>query len=147
MDEQNRWLPSELINVMLEQSSTSVSADIRQILLNFLEVLDSLDRLVKLTSSIPQQSESEASNWSNHLQTLREQLLKVFEQAGVTFFDCVGQPFDPERHKAVETIERRDIDNYTVIEQVTRGCEWHGTILRIAQVIVAKCPNKLSSWD
>lgn len=141
MDHQNRLLTRELLETVLRHSDKAEKPDLAQILLNFLEVLDSLDRLEKLASSVSAQPDTGSVQWAGHLQTLREQLLKAFEQAGVTFFDCTGFPFDPERHRAVEAVQRSDVDDYTVVEQVVRGCEWHGKVLRFAQVIVARRPS------
>lgn len=113
----------------------------RRILLDFLDVLDSLDRLVALAEPIASTDDDPATNWLEHLRTLRNQLLETFRLAGVGFFECVGQRFDPSRHEAMETVQRHDVDDYTVVEELSRGCEWRGHVLRFARVVVARRPD------
>ena len=138
MDEQDRWLTSALIDATLRNAAKADAPDLRQVLLGFLEVLDSLDRLVAQAASTSEQQVAEPAGWLDHLQALRRQLLGVFEHAGVTFFESVGQPFEPARHEAVKAVQRPDLADYTVIEEFARGCEWHGERLRYARVVVAR---------
>jgi molecular chaperone GrpE (heat shock protein) len=127
-----------VLDAMAQYTAEPKESSPRQILLNFLDVLDSLERLVTIADLAADQSGSGASDWSEHLYALRRQMLDAFEQAGVTFFDCVGQPFDPERQEAVKTVQRHDVDDYTVVEEIARGCERRGEVLRFARVIVAR---------
>ncbi len=139
MNNQDKNWTNLVMNSILEKSPKDETHLSRQLLLDFLKVLDSLDRLVTIAhSSAKPQPESGGSGWLSHLQALQKQLLDVFEHAGVTFFDCAGQSFDPNRHESVKAVKRHDIKDYTIIEEVSRGCEWHGEILRYAKVVVAR---------
>ena len=102
--------------------------EVRQILLDFLEVLDALDRLIVLGNA-PQEGS---------LVTLRRQMVGAFERAGVRFIDSLGQPFDPHRHTAIEARPDAAQAPGTIVEEVRRGCDWQGELLRPAQVIVIK---------
>ncbi len=136
MPDSDRCLTDAVISSALKQRTDSKECDLREILLHFLEVLDSLDRLIKIAAKSPPQSEG--MGWLAHLRALRTQLIEAFLCAGVTFFDSVDKPFDPERQEAVEVIQRHDVDDYTVIEEINRGCEWQREVLRFARVVVAR---------
>lgn len=102
--------------------------EMRRILLDFLEVLDALERLIALGDASKKGS----------LVTLRRQMVGAFERAGIRFFDSVGQPFDPHRHMAIETRVDADQAQGIIVEEIRRGCEWDGGVLRSAQVVVAE---------
>ncbi len=105
--------------------------EIRNLLLNFLEVLDSLDRLIALQQNVS----------VDNLVALRQQLLNIFNKTQVSFYDTVGHPFDPMKQETIETKKDTTVEPGTVIEELRRGCEWQGELLRYAQVIVAKDNN------
>lgn len=138
MTDSKCWLTSSVINTVMQRSSHSNESDWREILLHFLEVLDSLDRLINIAGAVASQDGIKEGRWLDHLQTLRIQMIEAFTSAGVSFFDTVGKPFNPGRHEAIEAVQRSDVDDYTIIEEITRGCEWQGEILRFAKVIVAR---------
>ncbi|MFO1432352.1 MAG: nucleotide exchange factor GrpE [Candidatus Competibacteraceae bacterium] len=132
-----------LLNVWLQEATRQpIEAvemrEYQRVLLDFLDVLDSLDRLVTLAEPTAPRADDPTITWIEHLRTLRNQLLESLRRAGVDFFECIGQRFDPSRHEAVETIQRYDVDDYTVVEQLIRGCEWRGHVLRFARVVVAR---------
>jgi molecular chaperone GrpE len=72
---------------------------------------------------------------------VHQQLLTAFAGQGVIFFACVGQAFDPARHEAIEVVERSDLPDNTVLEEINRGCTWRGQVLRCAQVVLARNPG------
>jgi len=136
------WLKTYLTHTDFENTPTGKD-DVRQGLLGFLEVLDSLDRLIKVVDSTESRSKEKVASWADNLRTLRQQIFQAFADAGVTFFDCEGQPFDPNRHQAVKSVQRQDVDDYMVLETWTRGCEWRGSLLREARVVVGRNPAKM----
>jgi molecular chaperone GrpE len=110
---------------MLAAREQAHQAEVRRILLGFLEVLDALDRAA---------SEREASP---SLNAIRKQLLNACKQAGIHFFKSRGQPFDPLRHRALEAHAGK-VATEIVTEEITRGCEWNGELLRPAGVVVTR---------
>ncbi len=138
MDDQDREWASVLIKADGQRVERTETQNLRQVLLNFLEVLDSLDRLLA-PGALTEQSPGFGS--SEHLQVLRSQLIDIFEHSGVAFFNCIGQPFDPTRHEALKAVQSHEHDDYTIMEVITRGCEWRGKVLRFARVVVARNPG------
>lgn len=52
--------------------------------------------------------------------------------------DCVGQPFDSERMKAVDQEARPDVTQGTILEVVRDGYTWNKTLFRMAEVKIAQ---------
>lgn len=110
----------------------------RKLLLDFLEVLDSLDRLLAWVERDASPQNTPQAQWAGHLLTLRGQLLEAFKHADVSFFDSHGQRFNPARHEAVEIVRQPGAEDYRIVEELARGCEWRGQVLRFARVVVAR---------
>jgi molecular chaperone GrpE len=70
---------------------------------------------------------------------VHEQAIAVAERLGYPRFDDVGKPFDPHRHEAVASIEGAGAPG-TVIAAIRPGYGRDDTILRPADVVVAKAP-------
>lgn len=67
---------------------------------------------------------------------------KVLERYGVTGIESVGQPFDPNVHEALQTVEVEDAEPGRVVEEVQRGYLLHGRVLRPALVSVSTAPEQ-----
>lgn len=98
-----------------------------------LPVLDNLQRA------------TEAAETGNSLEVIGEgirQTASSFENAlaaaGVEPIDAVGQPFDPELHDAVETVEVEPEDEGKVIADYARGYKIGDRLLRPARVKVGR---------
>jgi len=136
----NRWLTSDMINKVQKATSDSGSeeAALRKLLLDFLEILDSVDRMKRLSKS----KHITTAGWGRQMDALHTQVVQALEEAGVVFEDSLGKSFDPAWHEAVGRVERNDLPNYTITEVVERGCGWRGKTLRAARVIVSYHSNK-----
>ncbi len=110
---------------MLAAREQAHKAEVRRILLGFLEALDAVDRAASERGASP------------GLNAIRKQLVSACEGAGIHFFKSRGQPFDPLRHRALEAHVGK-VAAETVVEEVTRGCEWNGELLRPAGVVVTR---------
>jgi len=72
------------------------------------------------------------------LKLLLSNLEKLLEKEGVTYIDCKGKPFDHTVHHAISTVEPKDCEEGTVVEEVKKGYKLGDKLLRPCQVIVAK---------
>jgi len=72
------------------------------------------------------------------LDMLHRQLVDVLKGVGVEEISAVGKPLDPEKHEVVNSVERDDVPENTVVEEVRKGYQLNGKVLRTALVIVAK---------
>ena len=95
----------------------------------FLPVLDNFQLALKSTGSADQ------------LRTGVELIVKQMEEAlrglNVQAVETVGSVFDPKVHEALEMVERSDVPDHQVLEEVRRGYRIRERLLRPALVRVA----------
>lgn len=136
MNNKDNLMNSYLMDAVISRAFADDNSELRQVLLEFLEVLDSLDRLVKI--AVEEVEKKSAKEQSGLLQVLQKQLFNTFKRIGVEFFDCKGQPFNPNQHEAIKVFSSPDFADNIILEEVVRGCNWKGKLLRSAKVIVAR---------
>lgn len=73
--------------------------------------------------------------------TLRE-FQRVMEKFGVTPIPAIGKPFDPALHHAMSQVERTDVEDQTVVEEMRRGYMLGDKVLRASMVSVSKLADK-----
>jgi molecular chaperone GrpE len=71
------------------------------------------------------------------VELIHRDFLNALERLGVRSFNAVGEVFDPQRHEAVARVERADVADQTVVDEVQRGYLFHDRVLRPARVVVA----------
>ena len=102
----------------------------RAILLKILEVVDSFDRGLQLTSGLPE-------SLAEGFHVISRQLQNILKGEGVTPMETLGQAFDPELHEAVATIGDGSQTLGTIVAELSRGYLWQDELLRPAKVSVA----------
>ncbi|HEY6444848.1 MAG TPA: nucleotide exchange factor GrpE [Acidobacteriaceae bacterium] len=100
----------------------------------FLPVLDNFQLALKATGSADQ------------LRTGVELIVKQMEEAlrglNVQPVEAVGAVFDPKVHEALDMVERSDVPDHQVLEEVRRGYRIRDRLLRPALVRVASNPQQ-----
>jgi molecular chaperone GrpE len=78
------------------------------------------------------------------LQMLLNRLEKFFESENIKYIDCIENPFNHELHHAVATIDKPEIEDNIIIEEVKKGYRVGDQVLRPSHVIVSKkkCEEK-----
>ena len=66
--------------------------------------------------------------------------LDTLKRGGIVQIDPIGEPFNPQFHQAVSTIESPRTEPGTVVTVLQKGYTLSGRLLRAAMVIVAKAP-------
>jgi molecular chaperone GrpE len=56
----------------------------------------------------------------------------------------VGEPFDPHVHEAIGSVERDDLPDQSVAEEIRRGYRLRERLLRPSLVRIAHNPNQKS---
>ena len=102
-----------------------------------LPVVDNFDRARQQLN--PQGEEAQALHRS--YQGLYKQLVDVFKQLGVAPMRVEGEPFDPNLHEAVMRAPSDAHPEDVVIEELQRGYQLHGKVLRHALVKVSMGPG------
>lgn len=104
------------------------------------EILPVVDNFDRARQQLDPQSE-EALSLHRSYQGLYKQLVDAFKQLGVAPMRVEGEPFDPNLHEAVlrepSDLVREDL----VIEELQRGYQLNGRVLRHALVKVSMGPG------
>jgi molecular chaperone GrpE len=102
-----------------------------------LPVVDNFDRARQQLN--PQHEEAQTLHRS--YQGLYKQLVDVFKQLGVSPMRVEGEPFDPGLHEAVMREPSDQHPEDVVIEELQRGYQLNGRVLRHALVKVSMGPG------
>lgn len=114
-----------------------------RLVIQLLDVVDELELAVK-NGEISTSPETLLEGVEMTLKKLR----KVLEQEGVTPIENPeGKVFDPTRHNAIAAIERDDVEDSTVVEEIRKGYMMRGKVIRpsIVKVAVKSSKNNQSN--
>jgi molecular chaperone GrpE len=102
----------------------------------FLPVLDNLELALKSTGSVAQ--------LRSGVSLIVKQMEEVLEKMQVKVVPTVGENFDPRFHEALGTVERDDLPDQHVAEEIRRGYKIRERLLRPALVRVAHNPKQVN---
>jgi molecular chaperone GrpE len=102
----------------------------------FLPVLDNLQLALKAKGS--------AEQLRSGVSLIVKQMEEILEKMQVKAVPAVGEAFDPRFHEALGTVERDDLPDQHVAEEVRRGYKIRERLLRPALVRVAHNPKQVS---
>jgi molecular chaperone GrpE len=112
-----------------------------RLIIQLLDVVDELELAVK-NGEITTSTDTLLEGVEMTLKKLR----KVLEQEGVTPIDNPeGKIFDPLRQHAVAAVERDDVEDSTVLEEIRKGYLMKGKVIRPSIVKVAVKPKNQSN--
>jgi molecular chaperone GrpE len=111
----------------------------------FIELLTTVDNLETALQHTGEGSEALCRGVE---MSLRE-LLRTLEKFGVRPIEAAGRPFDPEYHHAISQVERDDVDDKTVVEELRKGYTYNGRVIRASLVAVSRKrrPEEASSGE
>lgn len=101
-----------------------------------LPALDSLELALKHTSG-----DSDSGVVQGVEMTLKE-MLRTLEKFGLSKIEATDKKFDPTVHHAMINVEREDMDEKMVVEEMRSGYMLHDKVLRPALVSVSAKPKK-----
>jgi molecular chaperone GrpE len=101
----------------------------------FLTVLDNLELALKSTGS--------AQQLRSGVSLIVKQMEEILEKMQVKVVPTVGEEFDPRFHEALGAVERDDLPDQHVAEEVRRGYKIRERLLRPALVRVAHNPKQV----
>lgn len=100
----------------------------------FLPVLDNFQLALRSTGS--------ADQLRSGVELIVKQMEEALRGLSVQSVDTVGAAFDPRVHEALEMVERSDLPDHQVFEEVRRGYKIRDRLLRPALVRVASNPQQ-----
>jgi molecular chaperone GrpE len=102
----------------------------------FLPVLDNFELALKSTAS--------AEQLRAGVELIVKQMDEILRQLHVSPVAALGELFDPRQHEALGTVERDDLPDQHVAEEIRRGYRLRERLLRPALVRVASNPKQTS---
>jgi molecular chaperone GrpE len=107
-----------------------------QVVEQFLPVLDNFELALK--------SDSSAEQLRSGVELIVKKMEDVLRQLHVHAIPAMGQEFDPRVHEALGTVERDDLPDQHVAEEIRRGYKLRQRLLRPALVRVVSNPKQKS---
>jgi molecular chaperone GrpE len=101
----------------------------------FLPVVDNFELALK--------SQGTAEQLRHGVELIVKQMEEVLAKMQVTAIPTVGEAFDPRLHEALGSVERDDIPDQHVAEEIRRGYKIRERMLRPAMVRVAHNPKQV----
>jgi molecular chaperone GrpE len=102
----------------------------------FLPVLDNFELALKSTGS--------AEQLRSGVELIVKQMEEALKQLQVTAIPTVGEPFDPRVHEALGQVEREDLPDEHVADEIRRGYKIRERLLRPAMVRVVSNPRQVN---
>jgi len=109
----------------------------QNLLLDLLPALDDFERAIKSTETSDFQSGKDFASFYEGIVMIEKQLSSQLENKwGLKRFDSVGQPFDPNRHEAIQMEKAAGITEAVVKEDYVKGYFLKERVIRYAKVKV-----------
>jgi molecular chaperone GrpE len=102
----------------------------------FLPVVDNFELALKSTGS--------AEQLRHGVELIVKQMEEILRQMQVVPVAAVGEAFDPRMHEALGAVDRDDLPDQHVAEEIRRGYRLRERLLRPALVRVAHNPKQIS---
>ena len=102
-----------------------------EIILNFLEVIDTVDKAVMVNYPDLESSLEGISG-------IHKLISAFMDSFQIERFNPRGEQFDFRVHEALTTVEREDVEPETIVEVIQSGYTLEGELLRPAKVVVSK---------
>ena len=74
-------------------------------------------------------------------------LMRALKEEGLETIEAVGQPYDPERHEAVDRVAPEGEAEEKVVEEVRRGFAFKGKVIRRSMVVTSASSHPGKSID
>ena len=107
-----------------------------------LRVMDDFERAIDSAKNT-----NDAKVLLQGIEMVRRDFVDILKDSGLKVIDPVGEPFDPEKHEAVEHIEDDEHPGNTILEVLRKGYELNGKVLRPAAVKVSKKKEEQKEKD
>lgn len=114
------------------------------LVLKLLPIVDSLQQAANMAQT---DHELQKEEIAVGLKMLLKQLTDVLQSEGLKTIDAIGRPLDPTLHEAVNSIEKDDIPENTILEEIRRGYLLKGKVIRHSLVTVSKSKGTGTNGD
>ena len=151
LQEEVRVLKEDKIRVLAEMENLRKRFDREKIdsikygSVNFArDILSPGDNLERALSAINQEDDHPQSikNLIEGLKMVQKELSSALEKNGISKINSMNEKFDPNLHQAMMEVERDDLDEGIVVQEIQTGYMMHDRLLRPAMVGVSKKPQQ-----
>ena len=107
------------------------------------EILSPGDNLERALAAIPKDEKlpQPIKNLVEGLKMVQKEFSTILEKNGVKKIDSINKKFDHNYHQAMMEIEKEDVGEGTVVQEIQPGYIMHDRLLRPAMVGVSKKPS------
>ena len=156
LQEELRTLKEDKIRVLAEMENLRKRFDREKIdsikygSVNFArDILSPGDNLERALSAINQEEDHPQSikNLIEGLKMVQKEFSSALEKNGVSKINSMNEKFDPNLHQAMMEVERDDLDEGIVVQEIQTGYMMHDRLLRPAMVGVSKKPKQNNTSD
>ena len=115
------------------------------------DILSPGDNLERALSAINKEDDHPQSikNLIEGLKMVQKEFSSALEKNGIFKIKAINEKFDPNLHQAMMEVEKDDMDEGIIVQEIQTGYMMHDRLLRPAMVGVSKKPikNKTSNAD
>ena len=156
LQEELRTLKEDKIRVLAEMENLRKRFDREKIdsikygSVNFArDILSPGDNLERALSAINQEEDHPQSikNLIEGLKMVQKEFSSALEKNGISKINSMNEKFDPNLHQAMMEVERDDLDEGIVVQEIQTGYMMHDRLLRPAMVGVSKKPKQNNTSD
>ena len=156
LQEEVRTLKEDKIRVLAEMENLRKRFDREKIdsikygSVNFArDILSPGDNLERALSAINQDEDHPQSikNLIEGLKMVQKEFSSALEKNGIFKINSMNEKFDPNLHQAMMEVERDDLDEGIVVQEIQTGYMMHDRLLRPAMVGVSKKPKQNNTSD
>ena len=156
LQEEVRTLKEDKIRVLAEMENLRKRFDREKIdsikygSVNFArDILSPGDNLERALSAINQEEDHPQSikNLIEGLKMVQKEFSSALEKNGISKINSMNEKFDPNLHQAMMEVERDDLDEGIVVQEIQTGYMMHDRLLRPAMVGVSKKPKQDNTAD
>ena len=156
LQEEVRTLKEDKIRVLAEMENLRKRFDREKIdsikygSVNFArDILSPGDNLERALSAINQEEDHPQSikNLIEGLKMVQKEFSSALEKNGISKINSMNEKFDPNLHQAMMEVERDDLDEGIVVQEIQIGYMMHDRLLRPAMVGVSKKPKQNNTSD
>jgi molecular chaperone GrpE len=143
LEERVNFLQRDFMNLRRRHENEKESiADrkIEEIAVGLVEVLDTF-KLAKETIMGPKSKKNNIESVLKGLEMVENQVRSIFERVGISRIESLGVQFDPNYHEAVGYVEKKQLEDDLVAEEIKPGYIYKERALRPAQVMVNRKPH------
>jgi molecular chaperone GrpE len=112
-----------------------------RIITQLLDVAEELEMAVKSARTF-----NSTENLVQGVEMTLKKLNRILENEGVTPIKSVGEPFNPEKHHAVERTEKQGVETCTITEEVRKGYMMRDKVIR-PSIVKIEVPQSQSQKE